>query len=396
MKVVGLFSGIGGLETPFHRRGASTAFLCDAWEASQAVLAARFRGVRVHGDIAEVDSLPAGTDLVTAGFPCTDLSQAGRTAGIGGKESGLVAHVFRLLRGRKVEWLVLENVRNMLVLDKGKAMAYLVAELEALGYRWAYRLVDSRFCGTPQRRHRVLLVASRSHDPREVLFADEHGDPGNAPLRDDAFGFYWTEGLKGLGWARDGVPPLKGGSTVGIPSPPAIWIPGAPLGRRLVTPTIEDAEALQGFPRGWTEPACAGTRNGPRWKLVGNAVSVGVSDWLAGRIAKPGPVVVPSSPGNGLARWPDAAFGERGRIEQFHASHWPVFDGYTHLLDVVDASKAPALSARAAAGFLDRARRASLRFDPGFLRDVEEHAKALARGERRGQLPLFASQQAVG
>ena len=62
--------------------------------------------------------------------------------GIAGEASGLVAEVFRLLRGRRVPLLMLENVRNMLILNKGEAMRYLVDEVEALGYRWAYRLVD--------------------------------------------------------------------------------------------------------------------------------------------------------------------------------------------------------------------------------------------------------------
>ncbi|RKT47675.1 DNA cytosine methyltransferase [Thiocapsa rosea] len=158
MKVAGLFSGIGGLELPFRARGAHTALLCDSWDASRSVLAARFPEVPLIEDVRTLDALPRGVDVVTAGFPCTDLSQAGRTAGIKGEASGLVAHVFRLLRHHDVEWLVLENVRNMLVLDRGRAMSYLVSELEQLGFRWAYRLVDSRFTGVPQRRHRVILM----------------------------------------------------------------------------------------------------------------------------------------------------------------------------------------------------------------------------------------------
>ena len=148
----------------------------------------------------------------------------------------------------------------MLALNRGQAMEYLVREIEALGYRWAYRVVDSRFTGVPQRRRRVLLVASVDLDPRQVLFADEAGPRPAEDLADDAFGFYWTEGRGGLGWAQDAVPTLKGGSTIGIPSPPAVWVPGAELGRRLVKPGIEDAEAMQGFDRGWTDVEDLGPR----------------------------------------------------------------------------------------------------------------------------------------
>ncbi len=378
MNTVGLFSGIGGLELPFHRAGARTILLCDVWEASRQVLTARFPGVPIHDDVATLRSLPSDAQIVTAGFPCTDLSQAGRTAGIGGKESGLVSHVFRLVESARVDWLVLENVRNMLVLDRGKAMSYLVSRLEELRFRWAYRLVDSRFSGVPHRRHRVLLVASRKHDPREVLFADEAGEPDVSTLRDDAFGFYWTEGLSGLGWAKDAVPPLKGGSTVGIPSPPALWIRGAADGRRFVTPSIEDAEALQGFPRGWTAPASVGTKNGPRWKLVGNAVSVGVATWLVGRLRRPTEPCIASEPWAHGGRWPDAAYGAAGKVWRFRASHWPTRRSYRHLTDVVHVPEAEALSHRATCGFLERASRSSLRFDPDFLADLQRHVEATA------------------
>ncbi len=376
MRVCGLFSGIGGLELPFARRGGETLLLCDSWDASRAVLERRFPHVPLHTDVATLDALPDRVDVVTAGFPCTDLSQAGRTAGIGGAESGLVGHVFRLLRDRPVEWLVLENVRNMLVLERGRAMALLVRELEALGFRWAYRLVDSRFAGVPQRRHRVLFVASRDHDPCGVLFADEAGPLPDAQLRDDAFGFYWTEGLRGLGWAQDAIPPLKGGSKVGIPSPPAVWLPGAPLGRRLVTPGIEDAEALQGFARGWTASGEPDGRGGARWKLVGNAVTVAVADWLVGRLSHPGAPLLP--PARSERGWPASAHGASGRIQPVDASPCPEHRPYRHLTDLLATDGLRPLSHRAAAGFLARARRAKLRFPPGFLEDVQRHAATVA------------------
>jgi DNA (cytosine-5)-methyltransferase 1 len=375
MRVVGLFSGIGGLELPFKDRGSVTELLCDVWEPSQKVLKAHFPGVQVKDDIAKLRTLPKGVNVVTAGFPCTDLSQAGRTAGIRGEASGLVAHVFRLLKKRDVEWLVLENVRNMLVLDRGQAMHYLTTELETLGFRWAYRLVDSRFTGVPQRRHRVLLVASRHHDPRRVLFADEAGEPAQSSFRSDAFGFYWTEGARGLGWAPDAVPPLKGGSTVGIASPPAVWIPGAKLGRKIVTPTIEDAEALQGFERGWTLPAEVNRTNGPRWKLIGNAVTVGVADWLVGRLLAPGEVCIEEREMPYRGRWPAAAYGAAGKIWQFDASHWPQRRRYRHLTSVLTLNEVKPLSARATWGFFNRAYNSPLDIDKDFLRDVEKHAE---------------------
>src|SRR6266487_4359500 len=100
---------------------------------------------------------------------------------------GKIAFPPKLLKGAQPRWVVIENVRNMLVLDQGRAMSYLIAELERLGYRWAYRLVDSRFAGVPQRRQRVLLVASASEDPTRVLFAEDGGEPAVDSRRTDAY-----------------------------------------------------------------------------------------------------------------------------------------------------------------------------------------------------------------
>ncbi|MGH9103083.1 MAG: DNA cytosine methyltransferase [Acidimicrobiales bacterium] len=380
--VAGLFAGIGGLEHGLAAAGAHSELLCECWAPARAVLAERFPGVPVLEDVRDLRSLPE-VDVVAAGFPCTDLSQAGRTRGIGGGQSGLVGEVFRLLRRRRAPVLVLENVRNMLVLDRGAAMRYLVEQMEGLGYRWAYRLVDSRFTGVSQRRQRVILVAAQHLDPRAVLFADDAGEPPASRYRDDAFGFYWTEGLRGLGWAADAVPTLKGGSTIGIPSPPAIWHPDGEPGRRVVVPSIEEAEGLQGFPAGWTAPGTAASgRVGTRWKLVGNAVTVGVSAWLGARLADPGEPVLDAAAILSGERWPAAAFGGAGKAWAVDASMWPAHEPYAHLSDMVDLGAAPPLTAKAAAGFLGRARRGSLRFVAGFLGDLEEHA-AVALGAVR-------------
>ena len=376
--VAGLFAGIGGFELGLQGSAARTDLLCEWSEPAQAVLRARFPGVPVVGDVREVDRLP-DVDVVTAGFPCTDLSQAGRTRGITGEASGLVSEVFRLLRARRAAVVVMENVRNMLVLDQGAAMRFLVDELELLGYRWAYRVVDSRFTGVPQRRQRVVLVASTEIDPRAVLFADDAGEPPNDSLADTAFGFYWTEGRTGVGWAKDAIPTLKPGSTIGIPSPPAIWNPAGAPGRSIVTPDIDDAEALQGFPRGWTSPAGAiSKRSGTRWKLVGNAVTVGVSRWVGERLAAPGLLMADCAALPDGSRWPTAAFGFSGEVWAVDVSMWPSRAPYQHLADIVDLAVAPALSARATSGFLGRARSSRLKFVDEFIADVDAHAAAMA------------------
>jgi DNA (cytosine-5)-methyltransferase 1 len=381
LRVAGLFAGIGGIELGLDGAGHETVLLCESWEPASSVLRRRFPGVPCHPDIRELRSLPRSVDLVTAGFPCQDLSQAGMLAGIGGEQSGLVDYVFKLIRRRHPKWLLLENVQFMLQLDRGKAMAFLVNELTTMKYRWAYRVVDSRFTGVPQRRRRVILVASRTEDPRDVLFADDVGVRSETDYRSDAFGFYWTEGLKGLGWAKDAIPTLKGGSTVGIPSAPAIWLPDAEPGRKLLIPTIENCEELQGFPQGWTTAADVGRRNGPRWKLTGNAVTVGVAAWIGERLASPGTMMASSAPLDSGKPWPTAAWGDRSGAWRVDISEYPRHEPYIHLRDLLDERGARSMSLRGATGFYGRTLAGKLRFDPAFIADVVEHIEVTSAVE---------------
>src|SRR5450759_1155174 len=374
MKIAGLFAGIGGIERGLHAAGHETSLLCEIDDAAQIILGERFPGIPVSPDVRLLQDLPS-VDIIAAGFPCQDLSQAGKTAGIAGANSGLVSELFRLVRDKKPEWLLLENVPFMLQLDKGSAMRFLTDSLGDLGYIWAYRIVDTRSFGLPQRRRRVIILASTNGDPRDVLMADDKCEPSLLSPNGWACGFYWTEGTRGLGWAVDAVPTLKGGSTVGIPSPPAILMPDGSLG----TPDIRDAERLQGFPANWTKPVenLGGKVLGRRWKLVGNAVSVPVFKWVGNRLASPGTRIETESselqPGD---RWPNAAWGWNGKAFSVSLSAWPKRTRRQHLQDFLKYDLHP-LSIRAASGFLGRAHDSTLRFPEGFLDAVEAHIMLL-------------------
>ena len=274
-----LFSGIAGVEVGLQESGAAELIaFCENWSSAQDVLRARFADVPIDADVSALRDL-RGAELVTAGFPCTDISQAGRTLGLDGLQSVLVLRVLELVQKSRPGWLLLENVPNMLHLARGRTMARIIEELEAAGYSWAYRTVDSRFTGLAQRRRRVIILASLVQDPACLLLAEDASPPEQS--RDpQAFGFSWTEGNRGIGWAVAAVPTLKGGSTVRVASPPAVWLLAAQKGRRIVRPSIEAVELLQGFERGWTEVAPARDR----WKLVGNAVSTRVAAWVGDRL----------------------------------------------------------------------------------------------------------------
>jgi DNA (cytosine-5)-methyltransferase 1 len=393
MRVAGLFAGIGGFELGMHRAGHSTELVCDVLPSAKAVLARRFPNVEYRDDVSQLRSLPASVDLICAGFPCQDLSQAGRTAGLSGDRSGLIGEVFRLLSRRRVPTVVVENVPFMLQLNGGNAMRAIIDEFERRGYRWAYRVVDTFGFGLPQRRHRVFLVASREVDPARVLLSDDRllARPRSA-LGQLAHGFYWTEGLGGLGWAVDAVPTLKNGSTIGIPSPPAVLLPDG----RLIKPSIRDVEALQGFDADWTAPAEAVTRRADRWSLVGSAVSVPVAQWLGSRLAVDADYELCRDrefPLTGKA--PKAARFDGKRRFAVDIGYDPLGIRPAPLLEFLsDTADQPPLSLKATLGFLSRTRRAKLRFEPGFIASVEQHALrmgAVSISSAPRQLDLLAA-----
>ncbi|WP_407050197.1 DNA cytosine methyltransferase [Methyloraptor flagellatus] len=370
MKVVGLFAGIGGLESGLAEAGHEAVMLCEVWEPARAVLSHRYPNVPLEPDVVDLRAVPVEADLVVAGFPCQDLSQAGLTAGIAGRRSGLVGHVFRLLDERRVPWVVLENVSFMLHLDGGRGLRTLIEAFEERGYRWAYRIVNS-LAFVPQRRERVLFVATTTDvDPADVLLCDEvTATQVETTLATHAHGFYWTEGVRGLGWAPDAVPTLKNGSTVGIASPPAILLPDG----RVVTPDIRDAERLQGFSADWTAAAEAVGRPSLRWSLVGNAVTVPVATWLGSRLATPGRYDPDRDRDlSGDTRWPKAARGDGRRRLRVDIGPFPVWM-HRPALDDFLKYEGKALSARATRGFLGRTQRSTLRFVPGFLDRIRAH-----------------------
>ena len=368
MSVVGLFAGIGGFEKAFREVGYLPSLLSDNDPAAQAVLRDRFPEVRLVGDVHQLKKLPRDTEIVTAGFPCQNLSMAGDKDGLFGTKSNVVDEMFRLIEGADAPTVVIENVYFMLHLKRGAAMSHLVSKFEKLGYGWAYRVIDTNAFGLPQRRRRVYFVASKTIDPKSVLFADDAGEaPAATASLKLPLGFYWTEGRSGFGLAVDGIPPLKGGSGLGIPSAPAVLFPDG----KVLTPGIRACERLQGFPAGWTSAASAIPKR-PQGRLLGNAVSVPAAKWVASRLKKPGTLLpgLVIEPLLRSASWPSAAFNDGRKRHSISASTRPLEITPPSIGKYRDASWSP-LSERALSGFVRRAHEGGLNFPTGFIHRLE-------------------------
>lgn len=170
-----LFTGIGGFDLGFERAGFEIAYQVENDPACNKVLDRRFPGVKRYGDITNVKRLPT-TSVVFGGFPCQDLSIAGKRQGLSGSRSGLWWEFYRIVEQSRPDWVVIENVPGLLSSNGGQDLAILGGSLVQLGYAVCWRVLDSQYFGVAQRRRRVFVVASLG-DGRcgEVLFDSKGG-----------------------------------------------------------------------------------------------------------------------------------------------------------------------------------------------------------------------------
>ncbi len=372
-QMVSLFAGIGGFELGFRKAGIETVLACEIDPIAKHVLKTNLPTLTITDDVCELKELPKDTDILCAGFPCQDISTVGGKTGLSGERSSLIREVFRLLRNQKIEWVILENVPNMLYLRKGEAIRTIVDELEDLGYNWAYRMIDS-LAFLPQRRRRVFVVASLNHDPRDVLlsgsFKDLYGTVTNDEFR-APLGFYWTEGKYAIGLYQNAIPTLKVGSSIGIASPPAIAFPDGRVGM----PDIRDAERLQGFPVDWTLPAEDVAKPAARWKLIGNAVTVDVVGWIAQKILTPVPYDSSNDrPFTAGKKWSNAGWGSKSKRFESSSSMCPVERIEVPLQEFLQYPCKP-LSLKAAKGFEDRLKSGTVRSPQYFMDAINNYVK---------------------
>ena len=178
LKVAGLFAGIGGLELGMAASGHHTQLLVENAPPAMHVLRRRFPDTKLEADVRDLSAAaePAPTSWSRASPARTSAASGARSESTA-PEAVSSARCCGCLQQSDVPWVVLENVPFLMSLGQGAALRLITTALTELGYRWAYRVVDSNAFGLPQRRNRWYLVASRVGDPRDVLLADDVEKP---------------------------------------------------------------------------------------------------------------------------------------------------------------------------------------------------------------------------
>jgi DNA (cytosine-5)-methyltransferase 1 len=177
---VSLFAGIGGFDLAMQRQGVKVVASVEIDKKCNEVLAHHFPGATQFTDVTTVtgkDLIDAGftpsKGIITGGFPCQDLSVAGKRAGLAGERSGLFWEIARIVEETQTEYFIIENVPGLLSSNNGKDFGVVIGTMADIGYSLGWRVLDAQHFGVPQRRKRVFIVGRRGADstsPAEILF----------------------------------------------------------------------------------------------------------------------------------------------------------------------------------------------------------------------------------
>lgn len=308
MNVLSLFSGVGGFDLGLERAGFTVSGQAEADDKAASVLRRHWPDVQFFNDVKEVNkhNVEITPDLICGGFPCQDLSLAGRRAGLGGARSGLWWEFHRIIEELTPQFVLIENVPGLLSSNRGQDMAAVVGSLAQSGYCVEWRVLDSRFFGVPQRRRRVFIAGHLGGPSGRSLLFESERVSGNSSKSQDEKQEATVGTLTGSatgGW-RFGADEAAAGhlipayrafhlyqDPISSPFSPALGATSGGMGvsapeqevRRL---TPRECERLQGFQDDWTALADNGKKiaDTHRYRFMGNAVTVPVVKWLGRRL----------------------------------------------------------------------------------------------------------------
>lgn len=161
LRVLDLFSGIGGFSLGLEAAGMVTRQFCEIDPYCQKVLNKHWPGVPVHDDIGTLDGrkFRGSIDLVCGGFPCQDLSSAGEGKGFDGDRSSLYREMLRVIGESGCGIAIFENVSNLLFGDGGRWFAKFLYDLAQVGFNAIWHCIPASAIGAHHHRDRVWIVA---------------------------------------------------------------------------------------------------------------------------------------------------------------------------------------------------------------------------------------------
>ena len=185
MKIKGhldLFSGIGGFSLALQRAGIEPDWIgySDIDQYANQVFKRRFPNAEELGSITDIQpkDLPK-IDLITFGFPCQNLSIAGKRKGLKGSRSSLFFEAMRIIRAKRPKYFIFENVKGIFSSNKGKDFDIILQSIAESGYDGQWQLCNTRFFGLPQNRERIYFVGHIRRECRPKVFPIGEGSSKN-------------------------------------------------------------------------------------------------------------------------------------------------------------------------------------------------------------------------
>ena len=159
MNFISLFAGIGGFDLGLEQAGMTCVAQVEIDEFCLKVLNKHWPDVPKYKDVCDVgkNNLPSA-DLICGGFPCQDVSLAGKRAGLEGKRSTLWSEFSRIICELKPRWVVIENVPGLFSSDDGRFFSIILRELAESGYDAEWEVIPASAFGAPHRRERIFIV----------------------------------------------------------------------------------------------------------------------------------------------------------------------------------------------------------------------------------------------
>ena len=210
MNVLDLFSGIGGFSLGLERAGMRTVALGEIEPFQRSILAKHWPEVPCYDDVRALSASRlsadgvAAIDVICGGFPCQDLSTAGRQAGIAGEKSGLWSELHRLIGELRPRFAIVENVPNLLVGERGSWFSRVLGDLAEIGYDAVWHCIPASTFGAPHTRDRVWIISYPDT-------AKNHSGAINAVLADHAYAGRnretgWRTPMPEVSRMGDGIP----------------------------------------------------------------------------------------------------------------------------------------------------------------------------------------------